>query len=79
MGEKKEFTYEDAMKMLYSPEAIEAAGGIENHAKIMKKWEKQERRLGIKNHIISFVEFFGVRLLAVVLIIGIMILLKRIF
>lgn len=69
---KKKFTYEDAMKILYSPEAIEAAGGVENHRKAIKKWKRRDRWTGIKNNI----EFYGVPILAIVLIFGIVVLIK---
>lgn len=69
---KDKFTYEDAMKMLYSPETIKAAGGVENHRKAIKKWKRRDRWTGIKNNI----EFYGIPLLGIALILGIVILIK---
>ena len=73
MSEEK-FTYEDAMKMLYSPEAIKAAGGVENHRKAIKKWKRRDRWVYIKTRL----EVLCVPLLAILLIIGIVIVVTKI-
>lgn len=40
--------YDDYMKSLYSAENIAKAGGIENHAKIIRDFKKKERKLRVK-------------------------------
>lgn len=40
--------YNDYLKSIYSAENIAKAGGIENHAKIIKKYKKDQRNLRIK-------------------------------
>lgn len=79
-GEKAEDikTKSDYVNMLCTPENIEAAGGVENFQKIMKEWEKRDARLGAKNSVKCFVEYFGSKLLAVALIIGIIIVAIRV-
>ena len=63
---------------LYTPENIEAAGGIENFTKLVEEGKRHSKSRMMKSKIMDVIESVGSKLLAVALIVGIIIVVSKI-